>query len=154
MRHWIIRCTPILPEIPEIDKVSVACAVVGGLEFRYPGIAFAQKRFGRYLGILDQKVEAGRDGCLAACSGRRYAVSGKSIRGIPCRDSVPPRAFSAAGTRQLILVIVGIDQHRLAETGQVCSADHSEGNLPYPGQRGHQNAHEQCYDRNYDQQLN
>jgi len=39
-------------------------------------------------------------------------------------------------------------------TGQVRAADHSKGDLPYPGQRGHQNAHEQCYDRNNDQQLN
>jgi hypothetical protein len=33
------------------------------------------------------------------------------------------------------------------------AADHSKGNLPYPGQRGHQDAHEQCYDRDNDQQL-
>ena len=33
--------------------------IVGGLELRNPGIALAQKRLGRYLGILDQQVEAG-----------------------------------------------------------------------------------------------
>jgi len=49
---------------------------------------------------------------------------------------------------------VGIDQHCSADTGQVRAADHSEGDLPYPGQSRHQDAHQQSYDRDHDQQLN
>jgi len=95
-------------EIPEIDKVSVAGVVIGGLELRNSGIALAQKRLGRYLGILYQKVEAGRDTCLSAGAVRLYAVSVKSIERVPHRYFAGPYAVSAAGTGKLILVIVGI----------------------------------------------
>jgi hypothetical protein len=53
MSSWLIA------EIPEIDKISVARVVVGGLKLLDAGITLAEKRLGRYLGILDQQVEAG-----------------------------------------------------------------------------------------------
>jgi hypothetical protein len=59
MSTWIIRLTNISTEIPEIDKVSVACAMICGFELNCPGVTLADKRLGRYLGVLDQKVEAG-----------------------------------------------------------------------------------------------
>ncbi len=45
-------------KVPEVNKLSVACVVFGGLKFRGPGITLANKRLGRYLGILDQKIKA------------------------------------------------------------------------------------------------
>ena len=46
-------------EVPQIDKVQVARAVVGRLELGGTGVALADERLGRHLGIFDQQVEAG-----------------------------------------------------------------------------------------------
>ncbi|MBA7651452.1 hypothetical protein ES703_59271 [subsurface metagenome] len=58
-------------EVPEVNKLSVAHVVFGRLKFCGPRITLANKRLGCYLGILDQKIEAGCNGGLAAA-----AVSG------------------------------------------------------------------------------
>ncbi|MBA7705532.1 hypothetical protein ES703_114363 [subsurface metagenome] len=64
MLYWIEA------EVPEVNKLSVACAVVGGLKFIGPGITLADKGLGCYLGILDQKIETGRNcGHAAAAVG-------------------------------------------------------------------------------------
>ncbi len=104
-------------EIPEVNKRSIACAVTGRLKLRGSVIALTDKRLGRYLDILDQKVEAGGDSCLAAAAVGGQAISSESVIGSPVRYVVAPDAVSTTGPRQLIIVIVGIDNHCLANTG-------------------------------------
>jgi len=55
-------------KVPEVNKLSVARVVFGGLKFSGPGITLANERLGRYLGILDQQIEAG-------CNGGRTAAA-------------------------------------------------------------------------------
>jgi len=145
------------PEIPGLDQLEVArdlIAVLGELELRGAGVTLADERLGRDLGILDQQVEARADaGVAAGVVGAVDAEGGVAVRRHPVGYQTPFRA-AAAGARKLVLVVVRVNQHRLADTREVRPAGHPERQLAHTRQRGHQDAHQQSDDRNHDQQLN
>ena len=55
-------------EVPEVNKLSVACSVIYRFELGCSVVARADKGFRRYADILDQKIETGRNGSRAASS--------------------------------------------------------------------------------------
>jgi len=69
--------------------------------------------------------------------------------GLPVR-STAPLGIRAAGTGEIVVVVVCIEMYCLADLREVRAAVYSKVPLPQSGQSGHQNAHQQRYGRNHD----
>ena len=121
-------------EVPGIDQLEVRRHRLrerGELELRGAGVALADERLRRHLRVLDQQVEARADRGGTAAAVDPKAISRVAVGGHPVADTTP-LAFPAPGTGQLVLIIVRVQQHGLADTREVGAAGQPKGQLADP----------------------
>ncbi len=108
------------PEIPRIGEFEVRSVdyLIGKFEFRRTPIGRTDKHPRRHLKVLDQQVEAGTDRRPASLAVDRDTVCHVPIHSGPYHRPAPSRGWPA-GAGQHAFVLVGVDQHGLADPREV-----------------------------------